>query len=97
MPDQADEEVDHRLCQARHFDQRTQEHKQRYCQKNQMGHAFLHPVRHDGQRCGGGERQVGNRRQSKGEGNWNPDDNACNQHHQEEDDEIQIAQSLQDG
>src|SRR5471032_1492139 len=49
MADQADQEIDHGACQARHLDQCAQKHKQGHGQQDQVRHALLHATGHDRQ------------------------------------------------
>ena len=97
MTQQTGQKLHHGACHAGHFQQQAQENKGGDGQQHQVRHALVHATNqgHDGN--AGGQGQIAQGSQCKGEGDRHTAQyaNAHNQH--KENQQVDIAQSLQIG
>ena len=84
------------LRHAGHLDQQAEEDEQRHRQQDEVRHALVHAADHDEHRRVGGERQVGGRRQPEGEGDRHAGEHRHRDHAHEEDQQVDVAETLQD-
>ena len=96
MADQSGQERDHRARHAGGLDQIAEQHEQRHGKQDQVRHALVHAADHDAHRHARRQCQIGEGAEAEGEGDGHAGEDGGGQQHDEEDNQIDVAEPGED-